>query len=244
MKIVDAHCHVGNGAYKKQTLKELIEHMDSCGVDMAVVCPVEEQITVFNKEGNDFIYNCQKSNPDRVIGFAVANPWFGKIGESELRRALDLGLRGVKFNTAIQGMFINDSIVYPFIEIAMEYNVPVYFHTGTPVYAMPLQLRELAKDFLSVNFILGHGGWADSWTDIMPSCKDCENIFIETSMVAVSEKSPELKVLGPERLLFGSNSPVSTLELELFKLENVKLSQEDRELIMGKNMLRLLNLRS
>lgn len=240
MKIVDSHCHVGIGAYKQQSVKDLLIHMDRCNVQMAVICPVEEQIAFYNREGNDFLLECQKAYPDRLVGFAVVNPWRGQDGREELKRALGSGLKGVKFNTSLQGCFINDSIIYPFIEIAKEYDVPVYFHTGTPIYAMPLQLKELAKDYSDVNFILGHGGYADSWTDIMPSCKDVNNIYIETSIVALSEKSPELNILGAERILFGSDSPVSSLELELLKLNNVKLNEKQKRLIMGENILRLL----
>ena len=241
MKIVDAHCHVGVGARKKQTIEQLLEQMDLNEIDMAVICPVEEQIIIFNKQGNDHMIECQKSFPDRIIGFAVSNPWYGEEGIAELKRALDSGLRGIKFNTSIQGLFINDRIIYPFIEVAKEYAVPVYFHSGTPIYALPFQLKELAENFKAVDFIMGHCGYADSWTDIIPVCKDCNNIYVETShLTSLSADAPEFTVFGPERVLFGSDSPMLPLELELFKHNNVNLSDHDRSLVMGGNILRLL----
>jgi len=241
MPVIDAHCHLGVGRYKQLRADELLALMDRAGVDWAVVCPVEEQIVLRNREGNQAMIAAMTRHPDRFIGFAVANPWYGDKAVKELRRALGAGLRGVKFNSSLQGFFINDEIVYPLIEVAGEFGVPVYFHTGTPIYALPLQLAALARDFPDVSFIMGHSGFADFWYDALPAAQDVPNIILETSFAMPSMLAQAVEVLGPERLVFGSDAPMSDPVLELLKLRQPALPGE--ELILGDNMARLLRLK-
>lgn len=54
--IIDAHAHLGQGRYKSLAPEELLRQMDEHGIDRAVICPVEEQIILHNREGNDFIF--------------------------------------------------------------------------------------------------------------------------------------------------------------------------------------------
>jgi hypothetical protein len=241
MQIVDAHCHVGQGRCKKLTPAQLIAEMDACGVDRAVVCPVEEHITVFNREGNDYILRAVRVHPDRLIGFATVNPWYGERAVKELRRAVNEGLCGLKLHSALQGYFINDDLVYPVIEAAVELEIPVYFHTGTPIYALPLQLSYLAADFPEVDFIMGHAAHADFWLDLLPAARGLSNIYIETSLRASTwVLQSAVDELGPHRVMFGSDSPVSSIKVELAKIETLDLDTKAREMVLGGTILSVL----
>ena len=128
-----------------------------------------------------------------------------------------------------------------FASVAREFGVPVYFHTGTPIYALPLQLAALARDFPDVSFIMGHSGFADFWYDALPAAQDAPNIILEASFAMPSMLAQAVEVLGPERLVFGSDAPMSDPVLELLKLRQLALPGE--ELILGDNMARLLRLK-
>ena len=238
--VIDAHVHVGQGAYKQQSVEGLLREMDACGVDRAVICPVEEQIVYYNREGNQAMLRYQQAHPDRLIGYAVANPWSGQAGVNELLRALEAGLQGVKFNSSIQGFFIHDTIVHPLIAVAREYGVPVYFHCGTPIYAQPFQLRELSLEFPQVNFILGHAGYADSWTDVIPATVDRPNIYLETSHTAVAVLRGAMDRLGYKRMIFGSNTPVNSIDVECEKWRLMHMEAEIEQAIMGDNYLNMV----
>jgi hypothetical protein len=240
MKVIDSHCHIGIGRYKELTPDGLLRLMDKCDVDKAVVCPVEEHITVYNREGNDYVLSAVRRHPDRFIGFAVANPWFGEEATNELERAINEGLKGLKFNSSRQGFFINDPIVYPLIKIAEKWSLPVYFHTSTPIYALPLQLEDLARHFPSVNFIMGHSGIGDTWTDSLPAALNVDNIYLETSFFVPQMLKAALDAIGNQRVLFGSNSPVSGLDLEMAKIQAFDMNLETRERVMGKNIALLI----
>jgi len=238
--IIDAHCHIGLGTYKRQTPEELLRQMDRCGVERAVVCPVDQYIAVYNREGNDYIAEAVRAYPDRLVGFASVNPWYGERGVEELERAVDMGLSGLKLNPALQGFFPYDEMVYPLIGKAEELGVPVYVHTNTPVYAMPFQVADLAGNFPGVVFILGHMGFADGWTDVVAAASLSPNVYLETSLSFPMPMLEALGKLGAERVVFGSDSPESSLEAELYKIQLLDLDDATRRKVLGENMERLL----
>ena len=92
--IVDAHVHLGHGREKRLSADQLLAEMDQHGVARAVICPMDEEIILRNRAGNDRILAAVQAHPDRFVGFAVANPWYGQEAIEELRRAVGEGLRG------------------------------------------------------------------------------------------------------------------------------------------------------
>jgi predicted TIM-barrel fold metal-dependent hydrolase len=239
--IIDAHCSIGEGRYARLAPEALLEQMDLAGVDRAVVSPVHEHITVYNREGNDYILDAVRRYPRRFVGFATVNPWYGPRAVEELRRALGEGLRGLALNSALQGYFIHDELVHPVIEVAAAFGVPVYFHTATPIYALPFQLAELALVFPHVHFIMGHLAAADFWTDAVPAAKQCGNIYVETSIRSgIATIRQAVRELGIRRVLFGSDAPESDVGVELAKIRLVGLAADDEDRVLGGNMLQLL----
>jgi Predicted metal-dependent hydrolase of the TIM-barrel fold len=238
--VIDAHCHIGNGRYKKLNVDELIQSMDSCGIDKSIIVPVEEYIAVNNEEGNEYILNAVKRNKNRLYGFAVANPWYGQKAVENIKRYLDYGLRGVKLNPSVQGFLLNDELVYPIIAAAQSYGVPVYFHTGTPVHSLPLQLRDLAINFPKVNFIMGHMGAHDFNYDIINAVKNVNNIFLETSMSISDVIERAINEGGANKVIFGSNTPRSIQRYEMEKVISVCRSDDELEKIFSSNILSII----
>lgn len=218
MRIIDAHCTVGAGRYKNQSAAQLLAALDKAGIEQAAVCPTEECVTVDNARGNRETAALCAQHPGRFYGFAVANPWYGQAALEELGRALSAGLNGVFFDSSLQGFTICDTLVDPLIELCGRYKVPAYFHTGTPAFALPLQLRALAKRHPGVNFIMGHMGANDFIGDVAPAMAGMDNLYLETSMNLTCTLQDMLKRY-PDRIIFGSDSPRSEPEYELFKLQ-------------------------
>lgn len=240
MVVVDAHCHIGLGRLKRQTAEELLREMDRCGVERAVVCPVDQYIAVYNKEGNDYIAEAVRAHPDRLVGFASVNPWYGERGVEELERAVGMGLSGLKLHPALQGFFANDELVYSLIEKSRELGIPIYVHTNTPVHAMPFQVADLAEQFPDVPFVLGHMGFADGWTDVVSAVTSLSNVYLETSLSLPMPISEAVADLGADRVVFGSDSPESSLEAELYKIRILDLDEVARRKILGENIERVL----
>ncbi len=241
--IIDAHCHLGRGRSIRQTPTQLLREMDASGVDMAVICPLEQQIAVDNRRGNNAMLAACRAHPDRLRGMAVANPWYGARAVSELRRALDGGLVGLKVHASRQGHYVNDRMLDPLLREVEAVHGFVYLHLGTNEYSLPLEALDLARRFPAVTFILGHMGLQDIWWgQCWEVMRTCPNTIAETSHVAFTGYLlAPLKEYGPSRFVYGSDSPVGSMALERWKLDRLDLS--GAEAITGGNMARLLGQR-
>ncbi|MBQ1317137.1 MAG: amidohydrolase family protein [Lachnospiraceae bacterium] len=236
---IDGHTYLGEGRYKKQTVEKILADMACSGIDRSVLAPIEEDITVYNREGNERLLAAKEAHPDKFYAFACANPWYGEQAEKTLRDAFCAGMDGVFFVSSVQGFSINDPIVDPLIAICEEFGKPAYFHTATPAFALPLQLTYLARRFPKVNFIMGHAGANDFVYDVPASMRGMHNIYLDTSL-NYCESITGIVRDYPERVVFGSDSPRSPLAFELDKAERATDDPAVKDLVLGGNMLRIL----
>ncbi len=237
---IDIHAHIGHGAHKSLDADSLLAQMDAHDVEKCVICPVDECTAVRNREGNDLIAEAVRLHPDRFVGMAVSNPWYGAEAVEELTRALDLGLAGLKIHSARQGFLLCDPIIEPLLAVVERAGGFVYAHTGTMDYALPFQLLELANAFGETPFIMGHMGYSDFWYDIIPVMQRAPNVYGETSHQVPDLFGGAIEAVGADRILFGSDLPESTYEVELGKLELLGLADEGIAAIMGGNARKLL----
>lgn len=240
MKIIDMHCSLGLGIETQQDINELLHAMDRCRIERSVITTVDQFRTVFNREGNDIVLDAVRRFPDRFTGFAVVNPWFGRVGIEELERSVHEGLSGLALYTHQQGCFLTDKIVFDLVRAANAFQIPVYCHTGTPIFSLPLGLMELALDFPDATFIMGSAGYADGWYDVIPAASQAANIYVETSYCPIQLIQVIIEEIGIERVLFGSDSPGNSQSSELLKFEELALSEKDRECLFYENASTLL----
>jgi Tat protein secretion system quality control protein TatD with DNase activity len=77
--IFDAHCHIGREHSGSRPIElsvdELIKSMDKNNISKAVICPLGKGLVVQNAKANEEIATAVKKFPDRLVGFAGANPW-------------------------------------------------------------------------------------------------------------------------------------------------------------------------
>jgi predicted TIM-barrel fold metal-dependent hydrolase len=214
--------------------------MDEHCIDRAVICPVEEQIILHNREGNDLVLALAAQHPNRFVGFAVANPWYGESAVRELERALAKGLRGLKLHPTCQGFSVNDPIAYPLLDVVARRGVPVYVHTGTAHFGEPFKVAEAARRYPETPFIMGHSGASDFWYDL-PRCHQfAPNILFETSRNGPANYNHMALNLGADCIVFGSNLPESQYPLEMASIKDVFTAEDDREKILGLNIARAL----
>lgn len=239
MRILDAVCVIGDSGHGGTVPRSLLEQMRQNGVERAVLVPDDLMTAVDNEEGNRFVLGAIEQNPDAFLGFAVANPWFGRRAEKWLRAALDAGLCGVYFKSTVQGFMADDEMLRPLLEFCAERNVPAYFHTGTPVGALPFGVLAQARRFPGVNFIFGHMGANDYVGDAFAAVNLSENVYLETSLnlTTLIRSAAELR---PDRVIFGSGSPRSSMACELKKMFEAVPDETAREQILHRNLERLL----
>jgi uncharacterized protein len=235
MNRIDAHVYLGQGEHLQFTEKELLDQMDEAGVALAVVCPVDRCLAVHNQEGNDLMLEAVQRHPDRLVGMAAANPWYGQAAVRELRRALEAGLAGLMLHSLYQGFRLSDPLVDPLLEVAAEYGVPVYVHTGTAGVAEPLHAAELARRFPRINFIMGHAGSSDYGEDAVYAMGFADNLWMETSRNGPGNYNFfKLRGLAP-RIVFGSSAPEYIPAIEIETLCDVFTAPAEQEAILSEN---------
>jgi predicted TIM-barrel fold metal-dependent hydrolase len=240
MRIVDAHCTIGDGRVASLSADELVRQLDANGVEAAVIGPPDRCLAVANRDGNDFVLDACRRHPDRLIGFATVNPWYGDDAVAELRRAAAAGLRGLILHPPLQGYILLDTLVDPVLAVAEEHGLPVWAPTGKPFQSLPLHLTELARRFPNVNFMMGHMGHSDFWMEAVPAAAAAPNIYAEVSYKQPSVIVDAVTQLGPGRVVFGSDAPFNDLRLEVEKFREAELDDRARGLVGAETLLSLL----
>lgn len=237
--IIDVHVHIGAGIHMQQHVDALLRAMDEAGVSAAVVGPMDRHFAVANREGNDLVLKAVAAHGDRLAGMAVANPWFGKPAEEEVRRALERGLLGVCLDPVVQGFRLADHLVDPLLQAAADFGVPVYAPTGTAGIAEPFHLIELARRFPGVPFIMGHGGASDYYNDAVRGLEFAANVWLETSRNGPANYALWKRSGVTDRVVFGSGAPEYIPAVEMETLRDVFTDPADQDKIFAKTIRRV-----
>ncbi|MGD8546095.1 MAG: amidohydrolase family protein [Candidatus Bathyarchaeota archaeon] len=238
-----------------------IKELDTKGV---------ERVNFVTGGGNDNLSKIVKLYPNRFSGFAHHNI-FLENASSELERAIKkLGLRGYKVISSSQTKPIDDQSIYPVWETVEKLEVPVIIHFGVlgggggPSLDLrnmnPLSLWEVTKMFPKIPFVIPHFG-AGYLRELLQLCWSSPNVYIDTSgsnrwmnwmpfeidLEGLFRKF--IKTVGPDRLIFGSDSSYfprgfSTPYLikQLKTCETIGLQREIIQKIFYKNAAKLLKL--
>ena len=202
------------------------------------VAAVPEQV----RSINSYIAEISREHPE-FTGFGTLHPDLPHP-EVEIKRIMDLGLRGVKFHPDIQRFNIDDHRMSEIYSL-LSGKLPVIFHTGDYRYTWshPARLAKILDNFPGLVTVAAHfGGW--SIFDLaLEYLKDRFCYFdISSSLPFLGEKRAQelIRIYGAERFLFGSDypmwNPVSCLD-DFMKLD---LSGREQELILGGNALAIL----
>lgn len=237
--IIDAHNHAGPRYGAGQTGEELVAKLDQTGVEKAVIFPfVEGTFT------NDVIHEYAVQYPERLIPFCAVNPWDADRAVSELRRCVErLGFKGVKLHPTIHGYHLADhGLVDPVFEAARELRIPVICHGASDLFNTPIEFAEMARTFPEVPLLMAHMGFFWSVEQAIEMSRSLPNLYLETSRAPIFEIAKAVKELGPEKVIWGTDSPFVDYEWEFKKMVRAADSQEGYEWIVGGNMARILGL--
>ncbi|MCL6450440.1 MAG: amidohydrolase family protein [Acetobacteraceae bacterium] len=235
--VVDGHCHVGSlrsTPFIRLDTAGLLAKMNQNGVDRAVVTDLSGGV-----EGTS---RAVREAQGRLWGFALLDPWDPEAPEVLERAVTREGFMGLKLHPGIHGFFANAAVVDPLLRAAQRLDVPVYVHSGTPPHSLPLQIADLAERFPGCAIIMGHMGLYPSlWIDALRAAEKAPNVFLETSCMPVYrviERAVEL--VGADRVIFGSDEPYGLMAAELSKIRGLRVSEREKDFILGGTLMGLL----
>ncbi len=227
----------GNG-----TFKVLLDDAKKHKIDTIVVhatATKPQQVPVIN----DYVSTLLT---DGIVGFGTLHPDYMACHE-ELDRLISLGLKGLKFHPVFQGFAIDDEAMLPIYEMA-EGRLPILMHMGDlhTDCATPARLAKVMKQFPKLTVVAAHMGGYGEQEAAKRELADFENIYVDTSS-SIRFMEPEVaagyvRAFGAERVLFGTDYPLSLYDDELRVFDAMGLSEEESEQILWKNAYKLLNL--
>jgi len=102
-----------------------------------------------------------------------------------------------------------------------------------------------APEYPEVNFIIAHlGSFADDWRahqQVIDQLVRYPNLYADTSGVRRFDYLVKaVRRAGPRKIIFGSDGPWLHPALELHKIRLLRLPPEEEALILGRNVLKLL----
>ena len=239
--IIDAHNHVGGPDRvdrKRQSADDIVNEMDRIGIDKAVIFSFNE-ITpgISFSLANNRIIEAVNNYPDRLIGFARLDPNYGEKALEELERDVEVGLIGLKLHPSSQRFSLREENLRNIIKHASVLNIPIIFDSGKKE-SPPEQFGELAELFPQATIIMAH-----MFGDFLQTAYNHQNIYLQTTDMPRKEIIQKaIKELGAERIIMGSDSPYISMETEFEKIQSLDISDNEKKLIMGDNMSRILEL--
>lgn len=235
---LDAHNHLGVRHGADQTGTQLVERMDAAGVDQACVFPfVEGEFT------NDVIDDAVAAHPDRLIPFMAVNPWHRQDAVDEIHRRADAGFKGVKLHPTIHHYHLSDfGLVGPVLDAIRERELLIICHGASDLHNAPPEFAAAARAYPEIPFLMAHSGTFWSHDQAIELAGEIPNLYLETARVPVFEVSRSVQQLGPEKVIWGTDSPFVDYTFEYEKMSQVVDSEEARLLVCGGNLRALLRL--
>jgi hypothetical protein len=233
--IVDSHMHVGefplfNAGIDRDGLLTLMRHHD---VSTGLVFHPD------NLSVRDII-----ARTPGLYGLVWANP---RVEDSvaSTRRLLDepaSKFRGVKLHPLLDGYHPDDPAVHPIIELLLERDLPALIHCGHPIFTLPWSIEELIRRYPAARIVLGHMGhgnivYINAAIDVAARNP---NVYLETSGMPMHSKIREaVERVGPDRVVYGSDTPFHHPSVELTKVRVSGLPADLVSRVLGENGRRL-----
>lgn len=242
---------------KMATAEELIASMNETEVDLSVVLNIGWASQELCVETNDYILDSISRYPDRLIGFCSVQPKDEDAAIIEVERCAKAGARGIgEMRPDVQGFDLTDkTIMKPLVDVAVERDLIFLTHSSEPVghqyigkgEITPAILYSFIVNFPDLKLVCAHWGGGLPFYALMPEVAEAfANTFFDTAATPFLYKPQIFKqvadIMGSEKILFGSDSPLLSPKRIIDQLELVDLSQQDKVKILGGNAQRLLSL--
>lgn len=219
----------------------LLKSAKESRVDKLVVCATAtkpQQVQMIN----DYVSGLQN---EHIIGFGTLHCEFDDI-DAELDRMENLKLSGIKFHPIFQSFKIDDEkAMRMFEKIGSRFPVLIHMGDKNEDGTTPERLWSVMKELPEITFIAAHLGGYGEW-DAVKKFLIGKNLYFDTSSSVRFMKPKQARDLirahGTDKILFGTDYPLSNHAYEMNVLKKLKLTEEEYEKIYWQNAYKLLNL--
>ncbi|MDI6826030.1 MAG: amidohydrolase family protein [Candidatus Aenigmarchaeota archaeon] len=239
--IIDFHTHLGKpkkGVKKPEIssgVEDIIKIQKEANIDKSVIFAMpQEPFLEKNKEANMEVFTAMGP----FIPFIWINPYFFDKKEviDSIKR---FNVRGVKLHSVFDGYYPSPKFLKDIIELSVKLNIPVLFHSLWGDLGDVKHIEKVAESFPRAKIVIAHlkeSGCIDV-------AKKLDNVYIDTSYCPHPRGIEQaVKAIGAERILFGSDFPFNDPVVQKMMIERAKIKERDKQVILGGNAIKLLNL--
>jgi predicted TIM-barrel fold metal-dependent hydrolase len=236
-------------------VEHLIESMDEAGVDMAVIAGWPWQDPGVCRLHNDWLAEITSAYP-RLAWLGIVNPATPEAID-EIQRVQQLGAAGIgELNADAQGFsWENEKHVSEMGELATSLDFPIMAHVSEPLghdypgkgTATPPKILSFVEQHPDLRFVAAHWGGGLPFYELMPEVGFAlRNVTYDTA-ASTYLYQPQVfdivtRIVGPERVVWGSDYPVLGQRRFLSKARQM-LPEDAVEPVLGGNAARVYGLR-
>jgi predicted TIM-barrel fold metal-dependent hydrolase len=220
------------------------------------------------EDQNKAVFKIAARHPKKIIPFVSIDPRRPNARDFVKKSVQEWGAKGLKLHPG-SGFNPESRETLSLVEAVALFDIPILLHTGPSVpptsskYCDPMYLDEILLRFPEVTVIAAHMAYGyrdilfslgmnrpNLYTDIaawQTTARDRRHDFAQTVKHAVAH-------FGPERVLFGTDNPYlwpvlpepdyvqAVRDLAVTTPEESRITEQDVEMILGKNAAGLLKL--
>lgn len=244
--VLDGHVHWGEWKPEREgwpgaSLAEIRAALARSGIDGAVLMPTDRgdnaglaEALAADSQGLHFFAWVNPNQPEATMAFLEEH-----VGH----------LAGLKIHPSLEGKRVTDPAWEPFLRFAERWRLPVIVHAGRWQEMSSWRFcLDVAEKHPDAAVIVAHLGG-----DLPTLQHDCAREMAKRNLPNAwlgTESIREyysiriaLDLLGPERLIFGSDYPLGWPAAYLAVFDGANPTADERRLVCGENLLRLIRRR-
>jgi len=258
---IDAHAHFGTyirddgdplvDGFMSASAEEVVARGRAAGVEWTIASPLAGLLPRGRTDsvaGNDTAFHAVPAVPG-LLQYVIVNPLQTRTFEQARIMLKTPHCVGIKIHPEEHGYRIADEgdRLFDFFE---EVQAPVMTHSGCP-NSLPMDFVPFADRHPRVRLLLAHLGngagdkqRADLQVRAVQAARH-DNLWVDTSSarsILPGLVEWAVKELGPERLLFGSDTPLYHVAMQRMRIEAAEISFEAKRLILRENAMKFFKL--
>lgn len=236
--------------------EDVLKAMDGAGVDRTVLLGFPWRDPGICALHNDYILECVRRAPDRLLGFAIVQPLDAGAAR-ELDRCLAAGLLGCgELGPDGQGCRLERvADLAPLAEVLQAHGRPLLTHCSEPLGHLypgkgtvwPQLLYQAALNFPDLLIVGAHWGGGLPFYELMPEVAGAlRNVYYDTAASTYLYRFDIFRqvvaLAGVERVLWGTDYPLLGQARFLARTRAAGLTDPELAQVLGGNAAQLLRL--
>ncbi len=219
-QIIDIHGHIGSFKGYDLSTETLVKNVNEYGLRLVLVSNIDgadlaETDNVDEVTANSRTVEFLRQHGKQFRGLLWSRPNDGSPANLE-KFLTDSSLRGlfvgIKIHPEMNHFGADDKKVDGYLALCEKYHLPAVFHSDLPgSNGDPRNIYAAARRYPTVPVVLYHSGFKSNhdsaYAVVQESLrKNDANLYLETAQVGVDDMMRGIKLVGVDRMLFGTDA--------------------------------------